>query len=304
MSDTPTLDEMRHQMARLSERMGFIESGYFPTELPGVKFFWTDQPQPRAPLLYESGLVIVGQGSKSIYIADQEFSYGPDQYLVVGLPLAFECETRASPDAPVLGIFIDIDIATLFELASHVPQRESSSETVGLGVEPVRMHDSMRQAVTRLLGCLCESRDTAVLGPALVREVLYRALEGEHQSVLRSMIQPEGQQARIARVLHSVNAELEKKRSVDEMAAEAGMSSPVFYRAFRAAMGESPLQYIKKLRLTRARSLIVHEHMPANAAAFAVGYESPSQFSREFKAYFGVTTGQARESAYAFIRST
>lgn len=271
MSDTPTPDEMRHQMARLSERMGFVESGYFPTELPGVKFFWTDQPQPRAPLLYESGLVIVGQGSKSIYITDQEFSYGPDQYLVVGLPLAFECETRASPDAPLLGIFIDIDIATLFELASHVSPQDSSSEVVGLGVEPVRLHDSMRQAVTRLLGCLCEPGDTAVLGPELVREVLYRALQGDHQSVLRSMIQPEGHQARIARVLRSVNAELEKKRSVDEMTAEAGMSSLVFYRASRAAMGESPLRYIKKLRLTRARSLIVHEHMPRQCGGLRCG---------------------------------
>ncbi len=297
------MDPIAPHMMRLGDRLGYCRNGFFPTDLAGVKFFWTDRPVRRAPLLYDSGLVIIGQGRKTGYIGDRAFTYDPDHYLVLSLPMAFECETDASPDAPLLGIFIDIDVATLFELAGHVRAAAGSGDAPTLGVEPIAMQAAMREAVTRLAACLGDPEDTAVLGPGLVREVLYRALQGGHSAVLRAMIHTDSRHARIARVLRGVRADLAKKRSVEEMAADAGMSSPVFYRTFRTVMGESPLQYIKKLRLTRARSLIVHDSLQAGAAAFAVGYESPSQFSREFKAYFGVTAAEARESAYAFIRS-
>ncbi len=297
------MGESMPRVNRLAARLGLEESGFAPTGLAGVKLFWADRPVARAPLLYDSGLIIMVQGRKILHVGDQVFTYDPDHYLVASLPVAAECETWASADAPLLGVFIDIDVATLFELTGFVDGCGPGGDPAALGVEPVGMHDDMREAVARLLTCLCDAADTAVLGPGVVREILYRALQHGRSSVLRAMLHADGRHARIARVLQGVRADLAQKRSVDEMAAEAGMSSPVFYRAFKTAMGDTPLQYIKKLRLTRARSLIVHENMRANDAAFAVGYESPSQFSREFKAYFGVTAAAARDSAYAFVRS-
>lgn len=293
--------------AQIAGRLGFDRPGYFETPLPGVKFFWADEPVPRAPLLYDSGLVIILQGGKTIFVDDKVFAYDRDHYLVLGLPLALECETRASREEPLVGLFIDVDLPMLFELSAMTPARERASEessvSGALGIEPVRLSDAMRDSAWRLLTCLRDPDETAALGPAMVREVLFRALQGDHSHVLRSMTRPDGRCATIARILRGVQADVATKRSVADMAREAGMSEAGFYRAFRTATGSSPLQYIKSLRLTRARSLIVHDNMQAKAAAAAVGYESSSQFSREFKAYFGVTAAQARESAYAFIKS-
>lgn len=145
---------------------------------------------------------------------------------------------------------------------------------------------AIRESIGRLLTCLCQPDDMAVVGASLIHDVLYRALQGTHAGAQRSAKQ-----------------DVAKRRSFEPMAADAGMSSAVFHRAFQDAAGSSPLQYNKKLRPTKARSPIVHDSMRANDAAFQLGYESASQFSGAFKACSGVTAAQARESAYVFIRS-
>ena len=132
MSQQFAMDQTDRIRATLAARIGFDRQGFFETGLPGVRFFWTDQPVPRAPLLYESGIVIIGQGSKTAYAGDKVFTYDRDHYLVVSLPLAFECETHASPDAPLMGIFIDVDVPMLFELAAMVPEKDRGGSDAGL----------------------------------------------------------------------------------------------------------------------------------------------------------------------------
>ncbi|SFU02033.1 transcriptional regulator, AraC family [Pseudovibrio denitrificans] len=266
------------------------------TSLPGVRVFHSTVPLPREPLVYGSSIIIIGQGRKSLYLGDLSFQYDENNYLVVGLPLAFECSTEASPENPLTGLIVDLDTSLLLELINKVDDPVVSNTTTKLGAEPVAMSDHMQDVVGRLTACLLSPVDTSVLGAGLVRELHYRALNDRHGSVLRMLSNQGNPSARIARVLQKLSGNLAGKYSVDQLAKEIGMSSSAFYRAFRSTTGETPVQYLKKLRLNHARSLILYEGKRANEAATLVGYESLSQFSRDFKVHFGTTTAKARES--------
>lgn len=281
--------------------------GYGATALPGVRLFRATQPVPRSPLLYDAGLVIIGQGHKIGYLGDRRFGYGPEHYLILSAPLPFECETHASSEEPLLGIFVDVDVTGLRELVATLaetegapqPEPEPDSESLRCAVEPAPLDAAMVDTTARLLRCLLDPVDARVLGPAIVHELTYRALRGPHGAALSALTQRGGAQSRVARALAFAHRRYREPLRVDELARQASMSPSAFHRAFKRVTGDSPLQYVKKVRLHEARRLLVHEAMAVSSAAFEVGYESPAQFSRDFKRYFGATPSQARTTGYA-----
>lgn len=265
---------------------GAVESPY-----PGVRFFKETQHVRRRPMLYNPGLCIVASGAKVGHLGDQSFHYDADNYLVVSVTMPFESESFPGEDEQLLGVYIDIDMGQLNDLISQMDlQAEfSGMEDTGypLGIGPSAMDGDMKDAVTKLLKALRSEREARILAPGLVREIYYRALCGSQAQVLYSLARGKTSFAQVGRVISLMEGNYNEKLDVQQLADSAHMSVSAFHKAFKEITADSPLQYLKKIRLSRARELIVQQNMKAYLAADAVGYESPSQFSREFKRHFG-----------------
>ena len=161
------------------------------------------------------------------------------------------------------------------------------------------MSDELGGAVIRLLKCLKCPLDSRMLGRQTVREIVYRVLQGEQGGALRALASRDVHFARIARVLRHIHSEYARPLGAEEMARRAGMSVAAFHHHFKFVTGGSPLQYLKRIRPDHARQLMAHDGYNAGTVARAVGYESPSQFSREFKRLFGVTPVEEAENTRA-----
>lgn len=277
-------------------------SGVAATGVPGVTFFWIGAPVPRKPLLYDAGIVVIGQGHKVGYLGDRTFRYDADTCLVLGVPVPFECESHATPAEPLLGIRIDIDLPSLHGLVARFGGRlgveDRGPATAHLGVEPVRMEGPLLAATRRLLESLGDPFDRQIVGPIAVEEILYRVLRSEQGRVLYALTRHDTPYSNVARALERMHRDFPKPLTVEELARESAMGVSSFHRAFKLTTGESPLQYLKKLRLLKAKSLIAVEGQRVEEAAYHVGYVSPSQFSREFKRYFQVPPSEARSLPY------
>jgi len=279
------------QMAELIDSFPITEGGASESRLPGVRFFKLTQPAPRAPILYDPGICIIAQGHKVGYLGDQVFRYDADNYLVVSVTMPLECEIFASPESPLLGLYIDIDISQLHEMIGRMgfqPENGHAGEK-GLprGIGPAMLGENMADAIVRLLKSLQSETEAQVLGSGMVREILYRALCGSQAPVLYSLAMHSGTFSQVAHALKVMQSDCAAKLDVEHLASTARMSTSAFHRAFKEITSDSPMQYLKKLRLVKAKNLIVQEKMKAYMAADKVGYESSSQFSREFKRYFG-----------------
>lgn len=294
------MTELVHYARQLHEHYRRRTSqGFAETSIAGVGFFWTAESGMGCPRMYDAGIVILIQGHKVGYVDGDEFRYDPDNYLVVSVPVPFECVISASQDEPMLGLAIDIDIAQLHEIGALAARHQAlpplPDSALRRGVEPVELDDEMRDATARLLKSLCSPLDSEILGPALVKEIIYRAFLGKHGPTLHALTRNDAHYARIARTLARIRQDYANNLTVLELADEAGMSTSAFHRAFKQVTGHSPLQYIKKIRLHRAQRLITVDRTRVSTAAFEVGYESPTQFSREFKRYFKMTPTEARK---------
>jgi AraC-like DNA-binding protein len=218
--------------------------------------------------------------------------------------MPFECETFATPEEPVLGIYIEIDLPLLHELIAQLgenhPSASRGDSAVPCAIGPAVLEPEMSEAVARLLKCLQSKTESRILGPGLLREILYRTLGGQQAPVLYALASHNGHFARVARALKLIQNDYAENLDVESLAQQANMSTSAFHRAFKEVTADSPLQYLKKIRLSKARDFIVQQGMKAYVAADKVGYESASQFSREFKRYFGQSPAEmVRESQTA-----
>jgi AraC-like DNA-binding protein len=284
----------------IKDRYGFAPgAGYVETNLPSVRFFWSTEPVPRAPLIYNAGIVWILQGHKTGYLGDQVFEYDPDHYLVVSLPLPFDCATSASPEDPLLGLFVNINPTDLHELAPLVEHGATcSKKATPLGLSPAQADGDIKDAVRRLLKALSSDAASKALGAGIVREIIFHALSGPHGSALQALANPDSHLDRVARSIVEIRERYPENINVDALAATAGMSAPVFFRAFRSITGSSPLQYLKATRLNRAKGLLIEGGIGVADAAHQVGYESTAHFSREFKRHFKVSPKQAQAAGY------
>ena len=272
--------------------------GATPLPLDGLQIFRSSNETPRTPVVYEPSLIIVGQGRKRGYLAGQEFEYNPEHYLALSVPLPLECQVvEASEEEPFLALRILLDAPLLRELILQVDEGFEPVPAAQTGICVSRLSDPLRDAVLRLLEsqhpAYAQDRsptaraDARVLGPLLLREVLYRVLGGEQGDYLRAFAMANGHFHKIARVLRAIHEDASSPFDVPAMAKMAGMGTSTFHDNFKAITSLSPLQYIKTIRLHLARSLMLHERANASEASRQVGYESASQFSREFRRLFG-----------------
>lgn len=260
------------------------------------------QRVPRSPIAYEPSIVIVGQGRKHGHLGGQSFTYDPTNYLVLSVPLPFECETEGTPEEPMLGISIGVTPAMIAELLMKMENLPAVSQPASIHASP--LDPELSEAAVRLLEAIGSAEKARILGPQIVREIIYRVLCIEESGTLRALGAPHTHFGQISRVLNRIHSQYAEALDMTMLAAEAGMSVSTFHSHFKAVTASSPLQYLKNIRLHKARMLMVHEGTTAAVAAREVGYESASQFSREFKRYFGggpaAEAGRLREALMRF----
>lgn len=288
----------RKRLASLLDEVA-VHEGMNRTVVEGVEVARVSQSVPRAPVVYQPKILVVGQGHKRAYLGGEVYRYDPFNYLVLSVPLPAECETEATPEEPLLLLAIAVEPTMLGEMLLEMDELPTPLGPTPRGISSTPMNEEMAGAVVRLLECLKSSTDSRILGRQTVREVVYRVLQGEQAGALRALANRDDHFARIARVLRHVHADYARQSSVEELARRAGMSVAAFHHYFKLVTASSPLQYLKRIRLDHARRLMAHDGYNAGTAARAVGYESPSQFSREFKRLFGVTPVEEAEQTRA-----
>ncbi len=276
------------RMVELVQRLA-PEQGFTQTALEHVKLMRSNRAWPRHPVLYEPSICIVCQGRKRGYLGDEVFVYDPQHYLVLSVPLPFEGETEASPEEPFLGVSLKIDLTVAAELLLALDEAGGAAAPAPAGICATPLDAPLADAVLRLLGALCSPLEARLIGPSILREIYFRVLTGEQGGAIRAALTHQSQFGKIAKALRRIHAELNGDLDVGGLAQECGMSVPAFHVHFKAVTQTSPIQYVKATRLHRARLLMIQDGASAAHAAVRVGYESASQFSREFKRFFGRT---------------
>jgi AraC-like DNA-binding protein len=281
-------NDNRRRLARLLDDVA-VQEGIHQTLVEGVRVARHSQPQPRTPVIYEPMIVVIGQGGKRGYLGDEVYAYDPFNYLVLSVPLPVECEWEANPEEPLLLVTVSVETTMLGEMLLEMDEQLLPFTPMLRGISTAPMSEEMSGAIIRLLECLKCPLDSRMLGRQIVREIVYRVLGSEQGGSLRALASRDEHFTRIARVLKDIHTDCAKPFSVEVMAKRAAMSVAAFHQNFKLVTASSPLQYLKRMRLDRAKRLMTHDGYNASTAARAVGYESPSQFSREFKRLFGTT---------------
>lgn len=261
--------------------------------LPDVRLLYGVEPGLRTPVMYQPGIIFLFSGHKIGYINERIFRYDANEYLLLTVPLPFECETYATPEIPLAGIRLNVDILQLQELLMDIGEDELFQPSMAAsGINSATLSDEILCAAERLLDVMERPLDARILGKQIIREILYHVLTGPRGGALLALVSRQTHFSLISRVLKRIENKYTENLSVEQLAAEANMSVSAFHHNFKSVTSTSPLQYLKSYRLHKARMMMIHDGMKASAAAMRVGYESASQFSREFKRYFGVTPGE------------
>lgn len=260
--------------------------GVHPTAVPELTLFRGSTLSEPTAVVYEPSLCVVAQGCKQVLLAGEWYQYDPAQFLLVSVDLpAFGRVTAASQSAPYLGLRVTFDPRVVGELVAEGAGADSLASTRGLAVSP--LDASLLDAVVRLVGLLDAPADAGILAPLVLREITYRVLGSAQGGRLRQIAAAGAPAQRIARAIRMLRERFAEPLRVEDLAREVRLSPSAFHQHFKKVTTMSPLQYQKRMRLQEARRLMLGEGLEAAEAAFRVGYESPSQFSREYRREFG-----------------
>jgi len=270
-------------IARLAE-----EGESFTTAVPGLALFRREEPTEPMTGMYEPSICLAVQGAKRVILGDDTYVYDAHHYLITSVHLPTVVQIiEASPEKPYLGLRLKFDLREISQLMadSNLPPPRTQQSSRGMATGEMTL--PLLTAVLRLVELLDEEKDIPILAPVIQREIIYRLLVGDQGERLRQIAAAGSQSQQIARAIDWLKGNFSQQLRIDDLAAQARMSSSTFHHHFRSMTALSPLQYQKQLRLQEARRLMLAERLDAATAAFQVGYESPSQFSREYNRLFG-----------------
>lgn len=275
------------ELARLIERFS-PGDGMHATRLPRVTVIRSTLPTEPIHAVYRPALCIIAQGRKQVMIGDTVHVYDPAKYLVVTVDMPIVGQVlEASADAPYLCFMLDLDPAAIGALMLETKLTQTESTSPGPALSLTSVTPPVIDAAVRLLRLLATPADIPVLAPLAEREILYRLLVGDQTSRLRQIAFAESKLQQINRAIGWIKHNFREPFSIEALAAEARMSASALHEHFKTVTSMSPLQYQKQLRLQEARRLILLQSLDAAMAGHTVGYDSPSQFSREYKRLFG-----------------
>ena len=288
------MDRQSVAMEELIERIDAktASEGMQATPIPGVVLFRESEPHALKPLLYDPFFIFIAQGRKQSILDNTRYDYDSGHFLTVLAPIPVACQViEASPDKPLLAMGVLIDRARIRNMLMKMDQVEPTPakpvEVNPSGIFTAPLNASLLNALIRLMKTMDSPAEAAIVGEAVVDEIYFRILKHEQGGALPFLLQQRGQIEQIARAVEHVHLNLSKAVSVDELSALAKMSSAAFHKKFKEVMHLSPLQYAKQVKLNKAQSYIF-SGMNVSEAGYKVGYNSPAQFSREYKRHFGV----------------
>lgn len=277
------LNELKNSIARWTEQ-GELHT----TAIAGLSLFRRDEPTEPISGMYEPSICVVAQGAKRVILGDDTYVYDAQHYLITSVHLPTVVQIiDASKQKPYLGLRLTLDLHEIAKMMvdSNLPAPLVQQSSRGMATGEVTLH--LLNAFKRLVDLLADEEDIPILAPTVQREIVYRLLVGDQGKRLRQIASVGSQSQQIAKVIEWLKGNFTQPLRVDDLAAKAGMSTSTFHHHFRSMTALSPLQFQKQLRLREARQLMLAEHLDAATASFQVGYESPSQFSREYSRQFG-----------------
>lgn len=266
------------------------------TRVEGVNLVRRENAFDPKPLLYKPEIIILAQGRKNVTLGNQTYTYDAQNYFVLTVPLPVICESLVKPGEPLLGIVIKLDPHVIGEILAEMKCAPPVRHQVGQGLYQASLSPDIVDACIRLLKALKTESESLVLGPLCVREILFKIITGEHGDVVKELAFHNRNQYQISRIVSMIHERYAQPLDMQTLAKEAGMSISAFHTNFRTVTNCSPLQYIKTTRLHKAKELIQQNGEKAYQAASLVGYESVSQFSREYKRCFGVSPAKDRQA--------
>ena len=258
------------------------------TEIPGLSLYRREEPTQPTIIMYEPRICVIAQGAKRVLLGDDTYEYDSHHFLITSVDLPTVVQViKASPEKPYLGLILRLDQREISQLMvdSNLPMPRTQQSSRGMATGEVTL--PLLTAFQRLIDLLDEQKDIPILAPIIKREIFYRLLVGDQGVRLRQMASAGSQSQQIARAIDWLKDNFTQPLHIDDLATQVNMSASTFHHHFRSLTAMSPLQYQKWLRLNEARRLMLADRLDATTAAFQVGYESPSQFSRESNRLFG-----------------
>jgi len=282
---------MKNQLVELAGQLA-PRHGYNPTALPAVRILRTETVLRDIPVLYNPGAVFVLQGSKQGLLEGDIYLYDEDHYLAVSVPVPFRMTSTASPQRPLLAIYLEFDMQMAAEIAMQIEKHAGPATTLPKGLTSSRMGGDIEDVLLRLLIALGSAVDIAVLGASILRELHYRVMVGPQGAAVVAALQRKGTSGKLVQSLVWIRENYGSDIAVADLAKDVGMSVPSYHVQFKKLTGSSPIQYLKALRLHEARLMIARQSGTIARVAISVGYVSPAQFSRDFKRHFGRTASE------------
>ena len=277
------LETLRESIARWTN-----EGDQQPSAVPALSLFRQDEPAEPMSAVYEPCICLVVQGAKRVLLGTESYVYNAHQYLIASVDLpTFVQVIEASKERPLLGLKLTFDLQQVSKLLidSNFPHHRAQQPGHGMATSEITL--PLLTAFQRLVDLLDEEQDIPILAPIIQKEIVYLLLVGEQGARLRQIAAAGSQSQQMARAIAWLRNNFTQQLRIDDLASQARMSTSSFHNHFRSMTALSPLQYQKHLRLHEARRLMLAESLDAASAAFQVGYESPSQFSREYNRLFG-----------------
>jgi AraC-like DNA-binding protein len=260
----------------------------FMTAIDGLAILRSDHPKPPTHRISRPAMCIVAQGAKWATFGDNRLVYRAGQALVIGVETpSIGRVVEASPGEPCLVLAFELDLAIMRSVAEGLDAPPRVSGVPGRGVFVTDFQGPLADCALRLVRLLDTPKAIPTLYPIIMREICYWLLTGPHGGDVARMVLVNSPSQPVINAMHSLRSRFRETVRVDELATIAGMSTSAFHRQFKALTSLTPLQYQKQLRLLEARRLMVSRAFNVETAAFEVGYESPSQFSREYARMFG-----------------
>lgn len=284
------MNDSNHVSRKLSQQIEKWTNGEnrYETDIPGLKLSYWDNPTPPKSYTHKPSICLIAQGQKQVLLGDDRYTYDSNHFLIssVNLPVIANI-TKASRTEPYLGIILDIDLHEVAQLIVDGECQFEQDKDTKKGLAVGSLSTSLLDAFVRLLSLLEEPDSIHILAPVIKREIFYRLLVSDQGLLLSQIVTKGSHSYQISKAIYWLKNHFIQPLSVNDLAAYSGMSKSSFYTHFRSITSMTPLQFQKQLRLSEARRLMLTENLDAMSTTYKVGYESPSQFSREYSRLFG-----------------
>ena len=276
-------ENLGKSIARLTE-----DGEMHETAIPRLSLFRRTEPTGPISSMYEPSICLISQGAKRVVLGEDSYVYDAHHFLITSMNLPTVVQIiEASLEKPYLGLKLKLDLREVSQLMvdSNLPPPRAQQSGRGMAIGEITL--PLLVAFQRLVDLLAEQKDIPILAPLIQREIIYRLLVGDQGARLRQIASTGSQGHQIAQAVDWLKGNFTRPLRIDDLAKQVNMSTSTLHHHFRALTAMSPLQYQKWLRLNEARRLMLTENQDASTAAFQVGYESPSQFTREYGRLFG-----------------